>query len=46
MASTSELINNKTIEQLTKQLLEALSEGNTARAELLEMWLTELKNVK
>jgi hypothetical protein len=46
MASTSELINNKTIEQITKQLLEALSEGNTARAELLEMWLTELKNLK
>jgi hypothetical protein len=46
MASTSELINNKTIEQITKQYLEALSEGNTARAELLEMWLTELKNVK
>jgi hypothetical protein len=44
MASTSELINNKTIEQITKQYLEALSEGNTARAELLEMWLTELKN--
>jgi len=46
MASTSELINNKNIEQITKQLLEALSEGNTARAELLEMWLTELKNSK
>ena len=46
MASTSELINSKTIEQITKQLLEALSEGNTARAELLEMWLTELKNSK
>jgi hypothetical protein len=46
MASTSELINNKTIEQITKQYLEALSEGNTARAELLEMWLTELKNSK
>jgi hypothetical protein len=46
MASTSELINNKTIEQITKQYLEALSEGNTARAELLEMWITELKNVK
>ena len=46
MASTSELINNKTIEQITKQLLEALSEGNTAGAELLEMWLTELKNSK
>jgi hypothetical protein len=46
MASTSELINDKTIEQITKQYLEALSEGNTARAELLEMWLTELKNSK
>jgi hypothetical protein len=46
MASTSELINDRTIEQITKQLLEALSEGNTARAELLEMWLTELKNAK
>jgi len=46
MATTSQLINNKTIEQITKQYLEALSEGNTARAELLEMWLTELKNVK
>jgi hypothetical protein len=46
MASTSELVNNKTIEQITKQYLEALSEGNTARAELLEMWLTELKNSK
>lgn len=46
MATTAELINNKTIEQITKQLLEALSEGNTARAELLEMWLTELKNFK
>jgi hypothetical protein len=44
MATTSELVNNKTIEQITKQYLEALSEGNTARAELLEMWLTELKN--
>jgi len=44
MATTSQLINNKTIEQITKQYLEALSEGNTARAELLEMWLTELKN--
>jgi hypothetical protein len=44
MASTAELINNKTIEQITKQYLEALSEGNTARAELLEMWPTELKN--
>jgi hypothetical protein len=44
MASTSELVNNKSIEQITKQYLEALSEGNTARAELLEMWLTELKN--
>jgi hypothetical protein len=46
MALTSELVNNKTIEQITKQYLEALSEGNTARAELLEMWLTELKNSK
>jgi hypothetical protein len=46
MASTSELVNNKSIEQITKQYLEALSEGNTARAELLEMWLTELKNTK
>jgi hypothetical protein len=46
MASTSELVNNKTIQQITKQYLEALSEGNTARAELLEMWLTELKNSK
>ena len=46
MATTSELINNKTIEGITKQYLEALSEGNTARAELLEMWLTELKNSK
>jgi hypothetical protein len=46
MASTSELVNNKSIEQITKQYLEALSEGNTARAELLEMWLTELKNSK
>jgi hypothetical protein len=46
MALTSELVNAKTIEGITKQLLEALSEGNTARAELLEMWLTELKNTK
>ena len=46
MATTSELVNNKTIEQITKQYLEALSEGNTARAELLEMWLTELKNAQ
>lgn len=46
MATTSELINDKTIEKITKQYLEALSEGNTARAELLEMWLTELKNSK
>jgi hypothetical protein len=46
MALTSQLVNNKTIEQITKQYLEALSEGNTARAELLEMWLTELKNSK
>jgi hypothetical protein len=46
MALTSQLVNNKTIEQITKQYLEALSEGNTARAELLEMWLTELKNKK
>jgi hypothetical protein len=44
MPSTSQLTNSKTIEQITKQYLEALSEGNTARAELLEMWLTELKN--
>jgi hypothetical protein len=46
MAKTVELVNSKTVEQITKQLLEALSEGNTARAELLEMWLTELKNSK
>jgi hypothetical protein len=46
MALTSQLVNNKSIEQITKQYLEALSEGDTARAELLEMWLTELKNSK
>jgi hypothetical protein len=46
MPSTSQLTNSKTIEHITKQLLEALSEGNTARAAFLEMWLTELKNSK
>jgi hypothetical protein len=46
MATTSELVNAKTIEGMTKKLLEALSEGNTAKAELLEMWLTELKNAR
>jgi hypothetical protein len=46
MATTAELVNAKTIEKITKQFLEALSEGNTEKAELLEMWLTELKNSK
>lgn len=44
MAKTSELASARKIEKVTKQYLEALSEGDTAKAELLEMWLTELKN--